>query len=256
MAYLDETGLTYYDTQIKAYIASSTVDKQPFIITATVDDAFVPNLLNVVSTPASIDASLEDIISAYRSKRPMMVVISGGADGALTGTVLTNTLYTMSSDVDGTFTFKLENPYSGYFLTCTITVFEGTLSAGMQSSPYKPTVISEYTSNDWKVRKWSNGECELWLNKSYTTAVNAAWGSLYISQLSTTIAFPVTFAAVPFVQATAYREDGDAGSFFMIPNGSSYGTTTTELGNYDFVSATSVASGIRRVSYYVKGILV
>ena len=67
---------------------------------------------------------------------------------------------------------------------------------------YALRVVEEYTSGNWRVRKWSNGECELW-GKVEATANLLAWSNVYYAENAIPAqTYPVTFASAPYVQAT------------------------------------------------------
>ena len=66
-----------------------------------------------------------------------------------------------------------------------------------------PLIAEEGEKDGWRYRKWDNGYCEAWKTVTVNTALNAAWGNLYVG--STTMArqnYPFPYEGKPNEQAT------------------------------------------------------
>ena len=104
----------------------------------------------------------------------------------------------------------------------------------------------------WQYRKWNGGSYECWGISQISTAVNTTWGALYVSGAiaATNKKFPITFAAVPNVNATLSANGAGA---FLIASGS--GTTTeTQTGAFEIARGTaSTSANTYKINYQVKG---
>jgi hypothetical protein len=108
----------------------------------------------------------------------------------------------------------------------------------------------EYNSGVWRVREWSNGECELW--GTFTGAGSAvAWGSLYaVADIIPQQTYPVTFANAPYVQYSSHWVSGN--THWLYASDKAGTTTKTPSLSAAEVSKQNVTA---KVTFYVKGIL-
>ena len=111
------------------------------------------------------------------------------------------------------------------------------------------TTVDGFT---WHYRKWNGGTYECWGVSNISTAVNTAWGSLYVSGsiAATNKKFPITFASVPNVTASL---SGSGSGAFLIASGSGT-TSTTSTGIYEIARGSALASaGTFNINYQVVG---
>ena len=111
------------------------------------------------------------------------------------------------------------------------------------------TTVDGFT---WHYRKWNGGTYECWGVSNISTAVNTAWGSLYVSGsiAATNKKFPITFASVPNVTASL---SGSGSGAFLIASGSGT-TSTTSTGIYEIARGSALASaGVFNINYQVIG---
>lgn len=104
----------------------------------------------------------------------------------------------------------------------------------------------------WQYRKWNAGNYECWGISNISTAVNTAWGALYVSGAigATDKKFPITFASIPNVNVTL---SGSGSGGFLIASGSST-TSTTSTGIFEIARGTaSTAANTYNLNYQVKG---
>ena len=104
----------------------------------------------------------------------------------------------------------------------------------------------------WQYRKWNGGSYECWGISNISTAVNTSWGGLYVSGsiAATNKKFPITFAAIPNVNATL---SGSGSGGFLIASGSGT-TSTTSTGIFEIARGTALSSaGTFNINYQVKG---
>ena len=122
----------------------------------------------------------------------------------------------------------------------------------INEQPINDFVVEQGTSGDWSYRKWNSGIAECWARKAVSTAVNTAWGNLYVSGSlsSTNIAFPFTFKAIPMINVNL---SGSGSGAFLIASGSS-SSSTTQTGGYEIArgSASSTAANYA-INYDVRG---
>lgn len=72
----------------------------------------------------------------------------------------------------------------------------------VNTRPMEPRVVLDYGNGDWLVRKWSNGQCELWITVE-ATANLLSWGNVYYAEdVIPAQTYPVTFMNTPKVMAT------------------------------------------------------
>lgn len=72
------------------------------------------------------------------------------------------------------------------------------------------SVIEQGTSGDWTYRKWYSGVMECWRTELLQTAVNKAWGSMYVGATSTSrINYPFPFITKP-VENVTVQSGGNA----------------------------------------------
>lgn len=111
------------------------------------------------------------------------------------------------------------------------------------------TTVDGFT---WHYRKWNGGTYECWGVSNISTAVNTAWGSLYVSGsiAATNKKFPITFASIPNVTASL---SGSGSGAFLIASGSGT-TSTTSTGIYEIARGSALASaGTFNINYQVIG---
>ena len=104
----------------------------------------------------------------------------------------------------------------------------------------------------WQYRKWNGGSYECWGISNISTAVNTQWGGLYVSGsiAATNKKFPITFAAIPNVNATL---SGSGSGGFLIASGSGT-TSTTHTGIFEIARGTALAgAGTFNINFQVKG---
>lgn len=111
------------------------------------------------------------------------------------------------------------------------------------------TTVDGFT---WHYRKWNGGTYECWGVSNISTAVNTAWGGLYVSGYiyATDKKFPITFASVPNVTASL---SGSGSGAFLIASGSGT-TSTTSTGIYEIARGSALSSaGTFNINYQVIG---
>lgn len=111
------------------------------------------------------------------------------------------------------------------------------------------TTVDGFT---WHYRKWNSGVYECWGISNISTAVNTAWGGLYVSGsiAATNKKFPITFASIPNVTASL---SGSGSGAFLIASGSGT-TSTTSTGIYEIARGSALASaGTFNINYQVIG---
>lgn len=102
---------------------------------------------------------------------------------------------------------------------------------------------------NWVYRKWNSGVAECWCRKHVSTAVNTAWGNLYVSgALSyTNITWGVDFTDIPVANITIAP---NASGAFLIAGGST-SLTATNTGGYEIARGSALASaGNFYINYY------
>lgn len=113
-------------------------------------------------------------------------------------------------------------------------------------------VVRETTIDGWRVREWSNGECELWKTVE-ATANLLSWGNVYYAENAIPAqTYPVTFANAPQVQATP--QYGNVYVYGLL-SGTTAGTTTKSPSFCVWRANAASASIPVRVALYVKGTL-
>lgn len=118
---------------------------------------------------------------------------------------------------------------------------------------YDLRVEEEYTSGNWRVRKWSNGECELWGTFTANASIGVEWGNLYVhSNALGQQTYPVTFRTAPVVMLSSETPSSSEYEY-LIMAGTKTGTTTASPS----VSAVRGSSAYveMAVKMYVKGTL-
>ena len=117
-------------------------------------------------------------------------------------------------------------------------VDQGTITTGSGNS----------TAN-WVYRKWDSGIAECWCRKHVSTAVNTAWGNLFVSgALSyTNITWGVDFIDIPVANITIAP---NASGAFLIAGGST-SLTKDNTGGYEIARGSALASaGNFYINYY------
>lgn len=110
----------------------------------------------------------------------------------------------------------------------------------------------EYDSGVWRVREWSNGECELWATFSATANMTSQWGGMYVA--NDAIAqqeYPVELASRPYVQCAPAAQSTSA---FGIVAGTKVGTYA-KTPSFSVWRGTSSQGVSVSVDIYVKGTL-
>lgn len=112
-------------------------------------------------------------------------------------------------------------------------------------------IVEQGTSGDWIYRKWNSGIAECWARKAVNTAVQTAWGNLYVSGAlsATNLAFPFTFTAIPMINVNL---SGSGSGAFIIASGSG-SSSTTNTGIYEIARGTAAAAANYGVNYDVRG---
>ena len=114
------------------------------------------------------------------------------------------------------------------------------------------TTGSGNSQANWVYRKWNSGIAECWCRKHISTAVNTAWGNLYVSgALSyTNITWGVTFTEIPVANITIAP---NATGAFLIAGGST-SLTATNTGGYEIARGSALSSaGSFYINYYAIG---
>lgn len=109
------------------------------------------------------------------------------------------------------------------------------------------------TSGIWTYRNWADGTTELWGHTSLSgLAVTSTWGSLYVlDDAIPAQTFPVTFASIPYVQASLLRT-GTATANAWLYTGNTIGTVNATPA-YGIARGSSNSSGTYEVDFYVFG---
>lgn len=161
-------------------------------------------------------------------------------------------------NVDGALegsTVKSRGALTGASASVTGAAAVGSLSVGGQS--VYDYVISDSTSNSWRIRKWKSGFCELWKRVTVTVAISTAWNGLYIKDDAIpNQTFPVTFAAIPMVIATPSLAGGQR--FGLMTGSGDTATTrpsTTGTGSYGVWRTNNQSQCTVGVFFYVSGTL-
>lgn len=130
------------------------------------------------------------------------------------------------------------------------------LDEGEEEIIYGDYVIEQGVSSVddfvWQYRKWNSGAYECWGISNISTAVNTAWGALYVSGYiaATNKTFPIEFAATPNVNASL---SGNGSGGFLIASGSG-SPSTTSTGVYEIARGTaSTTANTYSINYQVKG---
>lgn len=111
------------------------------------------------------------------------------------------------------------------------------------------TTGSGNSTANWVYRKWNSGVAECWCRKHVSTAVNTAWGNLFVSgALSyTNITWGVNFVDIPVANITIAP---NASGAFLIAGGST-SLTKTNTGGYEIARGSALASaGNFYINYY------
>ena len=111
------------------------------------------------------------------------------------------------------------------------------------------TTGSGNSAANWVYRKWNSGIAECWCRKHISTAVNTAWGNLFVSgALSyTNITWGVDFIEIPVANITIAP---NASGAFLIAGGST-SLTKDNTGGYEIARGSALASaGSFYINYY------
>lgn len=111
------------------------------------------------------------------------------------------------------------------------------------------TTGSGNAAANWVYRKWDSGIAECWCRKHIQTAVNTAWGNLFVSgALShTNITWGVDFIDIPVANITIAP---NASGAFLIAGGST-SLTKDNTGGYEIARGSALASaGNFYINYY------
>lgn len=114
------------------------------------------------------------------------------------------------------------------------------------------TTGSGNSQANWVYRKWNSGIAECWCRKHVSTAVNTAWGNLYVSgALSyTNITWGVSFTDIPVANITIAP---NATGAFLIAGGST-SLTKTNTGGYEIARGSALTTaGNFYINYYAIG---
>lgn len=102
---------------------------------------------------------------------------------------------------------------------------------------------------NWTFRKWNSGIYECWCRKHIQTAVNTAWGNLYVSGslAHTNLIWPGAFIDIPVANITIAP---NASGAFLIASGST-SLSATLTGGYEIARGSALASaGNFYINYY------
>ena len=111
------------------------------------------------------------------------------------------------------------------------------------------TTGSGNSTANWVYRKWSSGVAECWCRKHISTAVNTAWGNLYVSGAIsyTNITWGVDFIDIPVANITIAPNGSGA---FLIAGGSTT-LTQSNTGGYEIARGSALTSaGSFYINYY------
>lgn len=132
------------------------------------------------------------------------------------------------------------------------TYFHGDATFLRESVRYPMAGYYEYDEGIWRVRRWLDGTVELWGRYTATVDITTSWtnGIYYAADAIPAQAFPVTFSAVPHIQATAHCVDN---AYMLVTGSGGKGPTTSDTG------VLQVACPVKRsdvgidISFYVCG---
>ena len=162
---------------------------------------------------------------------------------------------------------KLTIAYSGEYISKVIPVFDWSdtdfnfnVPISFNNVPMMDYIVEQGTKTtgsgnstaNWVYRKWNSGVAECWCRKHVSTAVNTAWGNLFVSgALSyTNITWGVSFIDVPVANITIAPNNSGA---FLIAGGST-SLTATNTGGYEIARGSALASaGNFYINYYAIG---
>lgn len=122
------------------------------------------------------------------------------------------------------------------------------------ASAYYMNSSGQYSSAglSWNYIKWASGLLECWCSVPLTTAVNTAWGNMYVAaaQYKTDLSYPVQPKETPLVLVTL----GAGGTKGMLIADNSYAADNVSTGRYNIASPVAITSSATfRLNYYVRG---
>ena len=117
-------------------------------------------------------------------------------------------------------------------------------------------VYSRTSPSGWRIVRWNSGWTECWYSRTYTGAVNIAWGNIYASASLSSLTYPVTFTSVPYEQVTVTGSSSSGSSnasAWVIQSGNTSGPTTTNSGQYQVCRPNTNANAHYTLTYHVAG---
>ena len=102
-------------------------------------------------------------------------------------------------------------------------------------------IIEQGTSGIWNYRKWNSGYAELWGVVSVNTAVNTAWGSMYVgSTKMSRQGYPWTFKSQPHEMASV--RSGSNAVWVYAESGGNGTNSTTQTAVYNICRPSAITS--------------
>jgi hypothetical protein len=114
-------------------------------------------------------------------------------------------------------------------------------------------VIDQGTSGIWSYRLWKSGKAECWGYLSHNTAVNTAWGSMYVGTTKMSRQYyPFTFVSKPTEIVNVHT--GNSAVWLFAESGGSGSNSTTYTGIYNVCRPTAITSSNNfHFNFYVIG---
>lgn len=196
-------------------------------------DIPVPNHVDTYTVQVEARDFFNNVVSNSVTVKSTPVFDWGQDDFRFNVPVAINGNLTVTGTINGGgITDEYVNPAQDYI------VEQGTKTTGSGNS-----------AANWVYRKWNSGVAECWCRKHVSTAVNTAWGNLFVSgALSyTNITWGVDFADIPVANITIAP---NASGAFLIAGGST-SLTKTNTGGYEIARGSALASaGNFYINYY------
>jgi hypothetical protein len=113
-------------------------------------------------------------------------------------------------------------------------------------------VTEQGTRGIWTYRKWNSGLTECWGSVSVSTAINTAWGSMYVgTNKMSRQNYPFTFKTKPKEFATTHSTDGAC--WIFAESGGTGANTNSASGVYNVCRPTSISTQTVTINLYVVG---
>ena len=120
----------------------------------------------------------------------------------------------------------------------------GAVSLTIPATP-NDYVVEQGTKNGWRYRKWHSKVYECWRSIPVATRNFTAWGTVYASSSTDSIAYPVTFSSVPWEYASPA---GGTSSVWLDRSGAN---TTTKSATYEGIRPVSGQANFGIIIYVV-----